>query len=144
MGRPTDYSLELAAAICERIADGQSLKSICLSEEMPCKSTVYLWLARDNVFLDMYTRAREDQADTLADEIIDIADDGARDYIKQEDGREVVDYDHITRSRLRVDARKWVAAKLKPRKYGDRIEQHHSGEVTLSQLIKQSIDAPTQ
>lgn len=56
----------------------------------------------------------------MADEIIDIADDGERDYIKDAEGHETVNYDHISRARLRVDARKWIASKLKPKKYGDK------------------------
>ena len=121
-GRPSEYTEAMGLAICERIADGESLRSICLLDEMPAKSTVFKWLTQQTEFADQYTRAREAQADVLADEIIDIADDGSRDYVKQEDGREVVDYDHISRARLRVDARKWIAAKLKPKKYGEKIE----------------------
>ena len=140
-GRPTEFSIELAAAICERIADGQSLKSICLSEGMPSKSAVYLWLTKHPEFVDMYTRAREDQADTLADEIIDIADDGSRDYIKQEDGRTVADHDHISRARLRVDARKWIAAKLKPKKYGDKLALAGDASAPLTVTVTKFTDA---
>lgn len=132
MARPTDYTPELAAAICERIADGESLKAVCTAEDMPSKSSVYLWLTRHSEFSDMYTRAREDQADTLADEIIDIADDSTRDTIlkKNHDGTtyEVANTEWINRSRLRVDARKWVAAKLKPKKYGERLDHNHTVE----------------
>jgi hypothetical protein len=126
MARPSDYSPELAAKICERLADGESLKSICTADDMPSKASVYVWLTKHSEFLDMYTRAREDQADTLADEIIDIADDASRDTktITRDDGSEydVCNTEWINRSRLRVDARKWVAAKLKPKKYGERID----------------------
>jgi hypothetical protein len=134
VGRPSDYTLELAAVICERIADGKSLKSICLSEEMPSKSSVYLWLTAHPEFSDMYARAREDQADTLADEIVDIADDGKRDYITA-DGVKILDHDHISRARLRVDARKWIAAKLKPKKYGDKVETTHRGDAAAPIMI---------
>ena len=122
MGRPSDYSLELAARICERLADGESLKAICSADDMPNKATVYLWLTKHPEFSDMYARAREDQADTLADEIIEIADDSRRDTITDERGNEVCNTEWINRSRLRVDARKWIAAKLKPRKYGERVD----------------------
>lgn len=128
-GRPTDYSEELAARICERLADGESLKAICASEDMPSKASVYLWLTKHPEFSDMYARAREDQADTLADEIIDIADDSTRDTILKPVGAngemvEVQNTEWINRSRLRVDARKWVAAKLKPKKYGERLDHN--------------------
>lgn len=118
IGRPTDYTEELAAYICERIASGESLNKICLPDDMPNKASVYLWLTKHQAFSDMYTRAREDQADTLADEIADIADDLT---------------DDPNSRRVRVDARKWVAAKLKPRKYGDRTDHNValSGKVLL-------------
>lgn len=120
MGRPSDYSDDIADEICARIADGQSLNSICKLDEMPSLKTVYNWIGKRPEFLQKYTLARETQADTLADQIVDIADDGSRDYTEDAKGNVLVDHDHITRSRLRVDARKWVAAKLKPKKYGER------------------------
>lgn len=106
MGRPSKYSPKLADEICERIADGESLKSICNDEHMPNKATVFRWLS-DEAFRDKYERARDAQADALADEIVDIADGDGEESDPQRD-------------RLRVDARKWVAAKLKPKKYGDK------------------------
>lgn len=142
VGRPTDYTPELAAEICSRLADGESLKAICSRDGMPHKASVYLWLTKHPEFSDMYTRAREDQADTLADEIIDIADAAERDTIikTNEDGSEyeVCNHEWINRSRLRVDARKWVAAKLKPRKYGERIDMNHTG---MNVLVNISLDA---
>lgn len=124
LGRPSDYSLELVSRICSRIADGESLKSICLAEDMPTKSSVYLWLAAHKEFSDMYTRAKEDCADTLADEILEISDDGSNDWMAKNDPDNPgwqVNGEHINRSRLRVDSRKWIAAKLKPRKYGEKV-----------------------
>lgn len=116
------YTDEIANEICSRLADGMSLKKICEMEGMPSKATVFNWLSSNQAFLDNYTRAREAQADTLADEIVDIADDGTRDVFVDAEGKEVVNHDVIARSRLRVEARKWVASKLKPKKYGDKIQ----------------------
>jgi hypothetical protein len=127
MGRPSDYTPEIALTICDRLSDGESLRSICRDEAMPLKITVLKWLAARPEFVTQYARAREDQADTYADEITEIADDGKRDYVKDADGVAIVDHDHIARSRLRVDARKWIAAKLKPRKYGERLNTEHTG-----------------
>jgi hypothetical protein len=76
---------------------------------------------------EMYARARQERADLLADEIVEIADDGRNDTYVDDEGKVRVDHDVIARSRLRVDARKWVAAKLKPRVYGDKLEL--SGEI---------------
>jgi hypothetical protein len=85
---------------------------------------VYRWLAADGGFRDRYVRAREAQADRFADEIIEIADDATNDWMERRQGEEtvrVVDHEHIQRSRLRVDARKWLMAKLAPKKYGDSV-----------------------
>ena len=118
-GRPTSYTPELATVICERIAGGQSVAEICREPEMPAKSAVYNWLANRPEFVDLYARAREQQADKHFEEILQIADDGRNDTQVDDEGNVRVDHDHINRSRLRVDARKWVVARLSPRKYGD-------------------------
>lgn len=118
----TTYTDEIANEICARLVDGMSLKKICEMDDMPSKSTVFKWLSENEVFSDKYARAREAQADTLADEIIDIADDGTNDTYEDEEGNVRTDHDVIARSRLRVDARKWIASKLKPKKYGDKIQ----------------------
>lgn len=126
-GRPSEYSEEMAIDICSRLASGEPLVRICRDEHMPDVRTVYRWLVAHEAFSQMYARAREDQADTLADEIIEISDESKRDKIIDADGNERMDSEYVARSRLRVDARKWVAAKLKPRKYGDKISTEHSG-----------------
>lgn len=125
IGRPSAYSDELAALICERIAEGESLRGICRDEDMPSRSMVFRWLAENVIFRDQYTRAREAQADALVEECLEIADDSTNDYMeKQTKGGTVtvVDYDHIARSKLRVDVRKWWAARIAPKKYADRPE----------------------
>jgi hypothetical protein len=136
MARPTKYSAKIGDAICARVAEGESIKRICEGEEMPCKATVYNWLfdSERKEFLDNYEKARQIQAETLADEITDIADDSTNDYmIKKygDDEREVINSENIQRSRLRVDARKWVASKLLPKKYGDKIETTHKGTMKV-------------
>lgn len=118
-GRHSDYTQELADTICERISTGESLRSICKAADMPNIATVFRWLANNKSFSDQYARAREEQAEALADEIVQIADDGLNDTYVDENGNQRTDQDVIARSRLRVEARKWVASKLKPKKYGD-------------------------
>ena len=86
IGRPSSYTDEVADAICERIADGQSLRSICEIEGMPNKATVFRWLTVNEAFRDQYARARETQADTIFDEILDIADDGHNDWMLRKFG----------------------------------------------------------
>ena len=119
MGRPTDYSQTLADEICDRIASGQPLVRICKDEHMPHVTTVYRWLNKRPDFCDMYAKAKDASADTLAEEIQDIADSIPMETTDK-DGNTKFDPAYINWMRLRVDARKWVAAKLKPRKYGDR------------------------
>lgn len=127
MGRPSTYSQEIADLICERIADGESLRAICRDESMPCKSSVFKWLSVHALFADQYARAREAQADTMADEILDIADETAFDSIESENGGLKPNQEWIARSRLRVDARKWLAAKMAPKKYGDKLQSEVTG-----------------
>ena len=94
---------------------------------MPAKSTVCRWLAADKSFQDQYARAREVQADSWADDILDISDDGSNDTYTDGDGNERTNQDVIARSRLRVDTRKWLMARMAPKKYGDKITQEHQG-----------------
>jgi hypothetical protein len=130
MARPSSFTQEIADLICEGIADGRSLRSICEAEDMPSKSAVFRWLGVNEAFRDQYARARESQADVLFDEILAIADDGKNDTYVTDEG-ERVNHDVIARSKLRVDARKWMAGKLRPKVYGDKIQTEHSGGLTV-------------
>jgi hypothetical protein len=97
---------------------------------MPTKRTVLKWLAALPDFVTQYARAREAQADTLAEEILDIANTPQLGVRTETKGEEVktVEGDMIEHRRLQVDARKWIASKLKPKKYGDRIHQEVTGK----------------
>ncbi len=123
-GRPSLYTKALAAKICLRLAEGESLRTICADKAMPGISTVMGWLFDGNHdgFSEQYARAREAQAEIRADEITDIADDASGDFTADKDGKLVANSEHIQRSRLRVDARKWIAAKLLPKRYGDKLD----------------------
>ena len=130
MGRPSEFNQEIASGICERIADGESLRSICASDDMPAKSTVFKWLTQQKGFADQYAHAREAQADTLFDEMLDIADDARNDWMERngkDDAGWEANGEHIQRSKLRLEDRKWMAGKLRPKKYGDKITQAHTG-----------------
>lgn len=127
MGRPSTYSDDVAATICQRLACGESLRAICLGDDMPDRTTVYDWLFKLPDFASQYTRAREEQAETMADDIVAIADESYHDHDIDENGHVRVNNEAIQRSKLRVEARKWVAAKLKPKKYGDKITQEVVG-----------------
>lgn len=126
MGRPSSFTQETADAICQRLTEGESLRAICLSDDMPAASTVFKWLSERQAFSEQYARAREAQADHLAEEILQIADDGTNDTYQTDNG-EAVNHDVIARSRLRVDARKWLAGKMAPKKYGDKVQTELTG-----------------
>lgn len=143
-GRPSSYTKETADQICERIANGESLRSICDDEDMPAKSTVFKWLNDEQEFSDQYRRAREAQADTLFDDILTIADDGRNDWMEKvnADGENIgwqVNGEAMRRSQLRIDARKWMAGKLKPKKYGEKLDLNVSG--SLETTSEEQIDA---
>jgi transposase-like protein len=120
------FSIELFDAICNQIAtSSKSLRSIC-KEHGAAPSTFFKWVQDDKILLDKYTRAREQQADYLADEIIEISDHS------EEDHTAFTGANVVNRDRLRVEARKWVASKLKPKKYGDKVEVDNN--ITVSNL----------
>jgi len=122
-GRPSKYTDELVNTICLRIAEGESLNKICKDEKMPDKATVFRWLVSDQVFCDKYARARELQAETQFDELIDIVDqhpDLAHVIGKNGEVIEVkFDSSYVQWMKLRVDTRKWTAARMAPKKYGE-------------------------
>lgn len=114
------YTQEIAIDICEKLAEGQSLRAICRENGMPGKGTVFKWLQDNPAFEEMYIRARDAQADALADDILDIADTPQMGVKTETKGDEVktIEGDMIDHRRLQVEARKWIASKLKPKKYG--------------------------
>lgn len=126
-GRPSEYTQEMADKICARIADGESLRAICRDDGMPQIRSVMRWLAAHPEFSQQYARAREEQADKIFDELLEIADDSRNDWIEKEQGS-VVDHEHVSRSKLRVDTRKWMLARMAPKKYGDATNIKLSGD----------------
>lgn len=110
IGRPSKYSDELAEKICEKIANGRSLRSICAEDGMPPMKTIYRWLEANEEFRHQYARARDKQADYFAEEIIEIADSAEAESAA------------VSKAKLQIDARKWAASKIAPKKYGDKQE----------------------
>lgn len=136
IGRPTLFTPDMAVSICKRLAAGETLVAICRDPEMPERETVLRWKRENQAFSHRYSRARHDQMDCFGDQNIDIADDGSTDFILRK-GRngveyEAVDQEHIQRSRLRVDARRFLMSKIAPHVYGDHIEHSHTGDVTVT------------
>jgi len=126
-GRPSLYTEEIADEICRRLEAGESLNAICGDAHMPSERTVRDWDREDrNGFSPKYASAREAGYLKLADELIDIADNGSNDWMKRQrdDGSTelVLDHEHVTRSRLRVDTRKWVLSKMLPKVFGEHLQ----------------------
>jgi hypothetical protein len=115
MARLSSYSLAIARTICERIANGETLIAICEEKGMPSKPAVLRWLDQHEEFRTQYAHARAKQADAFAEMIL-------------EEARTAKD---AQLGRLRMDALKWAASKIAPKKYGDKVEVEHAGEVDI-------------
>lgn len=147
-GRPTDYSLELADKICERLASGESMRAISRDDSMPAMSTLFKWLREHSQFSEQYAIAKDECADNLVEEMLDIADNQVEQPLlvdgvpMQIDGKPVLVKDAVSvnHARLRVDTRKWYASKLKPKKYGERMHTEHSGVVGLTDMTEEEVD----
>lgn len=146
-GRPSLYSEELIDNLCEQISTtSKGLVEICKADEFPHHATVLRWLTEKDkdVFRDKYARARELQAELLADEIISIADDDSKDSltVSTKNGAYLVeDREWTSRAKLRVDARKWKASKLAPKKYGDKLDVTSGGDKVKGFVIELSNEA---
>lgn len=108
-------------SLCSHVTGGGHMAEYCQAREIEY-TTMLKWVNRDPGRVQLYARAREDRADKLADEIVAISDEV--EVAARYDGEDVklaMDAAAVARNRLRVDARKWVAAKLKPRTYGEKL-----------------------
>ncbi len=129
--RPNGYTNAIGEAICNRIADGELLTDICKDPDMPAVRTVTRWLMESREggsvpesFTALYTKAREMSVIIREDEIIGISDDARNDWMDRQVGDEtirVLDHEHVQRSKLRVDSRRWLLSKVAPHKYGERL-----------------------
>ena len=128
-GRPEDtYSPPLAAEICRRLAEGETLTDVCRDVGI-ARQTVYSWVLDNHEgFADAYARARHLMALGWADDLDEIARDRRGDFTVDAEGRTVPDMEHIMRSRLRIDTRKWLLGKVLPKVYGDKIITEITGK----------------
>lgn len=122
-GRPTLFNDELALEICERIANGRSLRSVCLDKDMPAISTVMDWLNNNDDFSEQYRRACEDRETTHFEEMLTIADEVLPETAE------------VARAKLRIDTRKWVLARMNPKKYSDK-QQDDNTDNAISLMAK--------
>lgn len=132
MGRPSEYTPEIAERICLELASGKTLREVCRGDEMPDERTVRSWALEDREgFSPQYARARELGYQAMADELLEVADDGRNDWMERRDDDDnktyVLNGEHVQRSRLRVDTRKWLLSKALPKIYGDKVTQEVTG-----------------
>jgi len=119
MPRLSEYTEEIAETICALVAGGSNLTKIGKMDDMPCRDTIYKWKRLNEEFADNYTRARDTRADARADRIDDIVDKVENDELPSD------------RARVMIDAIKWMAGKEAPKRYGDKVEVEHSGNVEV-------------
>lgn len=145
MGRPTLYSEELANIICENIATGMSLKRALEAAEaeghpVPRMAVVFRWMKENTDFSDKYALAQEERSEAFHEELIDIADDGRNDFMEDnyQEGKTpgyALNGENIQRSKLRVETRKWVMSKMKPKKYGEKLDVTSGGDKLPSPIL---------
>lgn len=121
VGRPSEYTEEEGSAICAWIASGKSLNRYCI-EHGRSHVTVYRWLRERAEFQSMYSQAHEDRADTLVDEMMEIADESAN----------ATSVEAVSAAKLRVETRRWIAQKMRAQKYGDKVEVKQTGAVSIN------------
>jgi hypothetical protein len=133
--RGNTYTEHMGNLICIRLAEGESLNKICKDEGMPDKATVFRWLGAEASFCDKYARARELQAETQFDELIDIVDQPPElNHVVDKNGELVevkFDSSYVAWMKLRVDTRKWTAARMAPKKYGEQKQAEQTQDHTV-------------
>lgn len=143
-GRPSEYTQEIADLFCELIANGDSLRTACAAKNMPSPATIFKWMRENDIFLKQYEKATQERTEAMAEELLDIVDDGSNDYMVKtgKDGSEswVLNGENIQRSRLRADTRKWLMAKMKPKKYGDKIDVTSDGDKISNNYAQLSVE----
>lgn len=137
-GRPEIYTQELSDKVCQEIAMGYSLRTVCKKEGMPKLSTVFKWIREKPEFAQQYARATQERTEAMAEDMLDIADDGSNDLMtiqKGDKSYEVENREVTNRSRLRVDTRKWLMSKMKPKKYGEKLDVMSDGKAIQGNVI---------
>jgi len=130
-GRPTIYTQELADTICLRLACGESMRSVCRDKGMPSMQTVWRWLREKRDFREQYDYAKQESADAMAEDALGIADE-AFDVII---GNDKSDGARVQAKKLAVDTRKWMMSKMKPKKYGDKVDITSDGKAIKGNTI---------
>ena len=136
------YTPAVAREICDRIASGESINSIGTHKHLPTARNIEKWLLDPNkkAFKKLYEQAKKIQMALMAEQLIDIADNGDNDWVKRENKEGEawwkLNGENINRSKLRVETRKWILARMMPKIYGDRIDVTSNVVFSLSELRK--------
>jgi hypothetical protein len=122
----------IVEAVCARVAAGEPVRVILKTEGMPAECTWYSWLIKDEAIAEQYARACEARTERHAEELLEIADDGTNDWMERfnDKGESIgwtINGEHVQRSKLRYEARRWLMGKMKPKKYGDKVTAEVSG-----------------
>jgi transposase-like protein len=138
VGRPEIYTQELADKVCEEIAQGYSMRTVCKADGMPNISTLFKWIREKSEFSQQYAKATEERTEAMSEDLLDIADDGSNDLMRIQKGNETYEIENkevTNRSKLRVDTRKWLMSKMKPKKYGDKLDVLSDGKALVGNTI---------
>lgn len=137
--RPLEYTDILGQEICKIVSTtSKGLNILCEERDhWPNPNTIYEWRIKLKEFGEMYARAKQSQVEVLVEEIVEISDDTTHDKIVSDEGKVVTDHEHINRSRLRIDSRKWLASKLAPRIYGDKVQNDTTITIRPEDAIKE-------
>lgn len=125
VGRPSDFTQELADEICAQLAIGTSLRTVCASQDMPTVRTVFNWFRTKPDFLQQYARAKEESSEAMNEELMvlgDIAFEAAQEVDPKASGAVV------QAVKLKADNLKWMMSKMKPKKFGDKLDMTTNGK----------------
>ena len=137
MGRPSEFSDDIFAEICERMAGGGTLRKICQDDHLPSRETVIRWVRNDDGRRRLYDLARQAQADWYADEIVELSRDRSNDTFTDKDGRQSANHAAVARDKLICDNLKFLMAKLHPGRYGEKLTPEAQQTETLAISWKQ-------
>lgn len=140
IGRPSDYTKEIADQICNELSEGKSLRKVCESGGMPSKVTIFAWMRKYPEFLNQYARAKEESADAMNEDLMDLGDEAINHaYNANPKASSAV----VQAVKLKADNLKWVMSKMKPKKYGDKTDITSNGESIVTVIKYEKGDSAT-
>lgn len=137
-GRPTEYNDEIAGLVCQGLAEGKSLRKVCEAEEMPDKATVFRWLTKHKEFCDQYEKAKIESAECKREDVEELGDEAIEAIHTVEDPKRAGAL--ATAYKLKADNIKWIMARMKPKKYGDKLDVTSDGKVLPTPIISVNRD----